>query len=404
MSKATTARSYAANINTHYTQNKSNMVSLKDRWAQTLASLPADVRNSINSRLSAAITRFQRRYPGITSFNDPSFRICKAIPIPMSLFCLDTTIQRILDINHVLNIVENFVAYQVMPVQVYQANPKDLSEAFDPSLTYWASWDGQHTVMALWIIATQIFKEDLDKVMVPVVEYDMRNRLECRTTFIANNSVENKKILDAFDLTSQMIHAVKLDGVKDPSWVAVSEKQDILADYELFFTDKKFHNQHQPGALTRVKDVFNTNKEVLENVCIYIDQILTYNPRAINTKEFPIIEAFFSMARSGGVDYTEEEIRSLADLCWQLFDGDFDEKGPYWAQVGEAYTNWHNQYYQNWDYDTRPGIRLNKDVPQGLTFFWWQLRNSWKDQNNDPMRLPRLNIGTSFKPDEKDLF
>ena len=405
ISKASTPRNYADGINKSYEQNKSNIVTLKERWYQSLASLPVDVRNDITSRLNAAIKLFQRRYPTTTSFSDPNFRLCKAIPALMSRLCLDTTIQRALDINHVLSILENFAVYQVMPVQVYLADRADLRDSFDPRHEHWASWDGQHTAIALWIIATMIFKEDPDHIMIPVVEYDMRNAIERRTTFINNNSGINKKTLSHYDLTSQMVFGVKLNGANDPTWVDVANKQDVLATYELFFTDSKRYDDHQPGAFTRVKEVmWNTHIDTLEDVCVYMDQMLTYQSRAVNTKEFPIIENFFKMARAGGVDYTEEEIRSLADVCWTLFKGNFDEAGAYWAQVGEAYTNWHTDHYQNWDEDERPGIRLNKDVPQGLAFFWFQLKHSWKDQLGNQMKLPRLNISTQFRPDAKDLF
>lgn len=404
INKATVSRKHAASVNARYEENKANMVTIKDRWNQTLASEPIEAKNTHLARLANALKRFEKRFPKIKSFKDPNFRICKAIPIPMSWLCLDTTIQRALSIDHVLDILEDFVSYQVMPVQVYLANPEDLSDAFDPSHSHWASWDGQHTAVALWIIATMIFKEDPDSVMIPSVEYDMRNRAECRTTFIANNSKENKKILSAYDLASQMVFGVKLDGIDDPEWTDTATKQDLLASYQLFFTDSTRYDHTQSGALTRVKDVFKTKYDVLENICIYSDQILTYGPRAIDTKEFPIIQHFFEMAKAGNVDYTEDEIRSLANLCKDLFDGNFDENGPYWAQVGEAYTNWHNDYYSNWDQSERPGCRLNKDVPQGLTFFWFQLKRSWKNEDGTPMRLPRLNITTSFKPDAKDLF
>jgi hypothetical protein len=405
ISKATTQRNYAMGINQGYLQTQSNIVTLKERWTQSLASLPTDVKNDINSRLNAVIKLFQRRHPTITSFSDPDFRMCKAIPVLMSWLCLDTTIQRVLNINHVLSILENFAVYQVMPIQVYRADPADLRDSFDPRHEHWASWDGQHTAIALWIIATMIFKEDPDNIMIPVVEYDMRNAIERRTTFINNNSGVNTLGLSHYDLTSQMVFGVKLNGANDPTGVDVANKQDVLATYELFFTDSKRYDDHQPGAFTRVKDVmWNTHIDTLENVCVYMDQMLTYQSRAVNTKEFPIIENFFKMARAGGIDYTEEEIRSLADVCWTLFKGDFDEAGAYWAQVGEAYTNWHVDHYANWDEDERPGIRLNKDVPQGLTFFWFQLKHSWKNLDGNQMKLPRLNISTQFRPNTKDLF
>ena len=404
MTKATTPRIYADAVNQRYKVNKSNMVTLKDRWNQSLASLPIDVRNSVNSRLNYVISRFQKLHPEYTSWFSPNWTICEAVPLPGSWLCLDTTIQRVLNIDHVLNIIENFLIYQVMPIQVYPLNPVDVPEHWDQSHTYYASWDGQHTAIALWIITDMIFKEDMDKVKFPTVRYNMPNRGDGRMTFIANNGPLNKLGMDGYDLTSQMVYAVKLDGVELPEWKDVAEKQDLFDAYQLFFTDSKFGDHTQPGAFTRVKDVFKTPKDVLKDICIYVDQILTYQPRAVNTKEFPILQKFFTMARSSGIEYTEEEIRSLAELNWQLFRGDFDESGAFWSQVGVAYTNWHNDYHANWDENEKPNIRLNKDVPQGATFFWFQLKYRWQDAAGNPMRMPRLSIDTRFRPAVEDLF
>jgi len=187
-SSPVTSRQYARDINSRFNNTASNYVNAKDRWNQILNQYPVKEKNSFNSRLNMAIKSFMRKYPGITSFQDPKFRLCKAIPKKLSAMLIDTTIQRHLDVNWVITILENFVVYQAMPLQVYRVQGSELGPEFDPNVEYWASWEGQHTLMAFWIIATMIFGEDPDSVEVPTVEYDMRNRLECRLNFIANNS------------------------------------------------------------------------------------------------------------------------------------------------------------------------------------------------------------------------
>jgi len=132
--------------------------------------------------------------------------------------------------------------------------------------------------------------------------------------------------------------------------------------------------------------------------------VLNRTPRAVDTKELPIIMGFLKMAAQSNINYSDDEIRSLADLCMNLFDANFHEDGPFWAQVERAYRNWHVVYHADMDESLRPGIRLNKDWNQGGTFMWHQLKKAWKTTSGDAMPMPQLNIQTSFRPNNKDLW
>ena len=399
-------RHHARNVNARYNSNAANIVSPKERFNQVLASLPAIEKHNATSKLNSAIRQFQAKYPKIKTFNDPAFRICRAIPLKMSLATIDTTIQRYLDIDWVIKIIANFTSYQAMPIQMYQVAAEDVPRTWDNRNTYWAAWDGQHTLIAFWIIATMIFGQNEDDVLIPIVEYDMHNRLESRITFMTGNSKDGKKVMEPIDLAMQKTYAVKLDGVTHPEWVHVAEKHDVLAANDLFLTASKFHDTDQPGAISRAGDIVDEkySVDVVRQFAVYADYVLNHQPRPINTKELPIIMGFLRMASQSGCDYSDDEVRSLGDLCMQMFDADFDESGPFWAKVNQAYTNWHINYYADMDESMRPGIRLNKDWNQGGTFMWHQLKKSWKDNQGNPMRMPQLNIQTSFYPNKQDLW
>jgi hypothetical protein len=172
-------------------------------------------------------------------------------------------------------------------------------------------------------------------------------------------------------------------------------------------TDKKFGDADQIGAISRVQDIVDRKltPEVVRQFCVYARTVLDITPRAINTKEAPIILGFLKMAASDDVNYSDEEIRSLAMLCYDLFYADFDEGGDYWAKLETAYVNWWEQFYENVDESVRPERpRMNKDWTQGGTFFWHLLKKNWKNEAGLPMRMPRLNIQTPFIPAKKDLF
>lgn len=399
-------RQHARDVNARYQNNTANILSPDQRFNQVLAALPILEKHNTTSKLSHAIREFERRYPTIKTFNDPDFRICRAIPVPLSYTCIDTTIQRYLDIDWVTKILENFTSYQAMPIQMYRVDVKDLPEGWPPEEEYWAAWDGQHTLIAFWIIAVMIFKQDPKDVMVPMVEYDMKSRLECRVTFMKGNSKEGKKVMEPIDLAMQKIYACKLDSVQDPDWKVVEHKHDALAEHDLFMTASKFHDHHEPGAIARPGDIVDEkfSVETVRKFAVYADHVLDHNPRAIDTKELPIIMGFLKMSSALDRPYTDDEIRSLADFCIDLFDANFHEDGPFWARVEQAYRNWHTNYYSWLDETLRPGIKINKDWAQGGTFMWHQLRKSWKDQDGNAMRMPQLNIQSPFYPNDKDLW
>ena len=399
-----TSRTHARAVNSKYQNGASIYLSLKDRWNKVLASMPLEQKNSVNTRLTLAIKAFEQRYPNVKTFNDPNFRLCRSIQRKISRILVDTTIQRQLKVNWVLDIIENFVVYQAMPIQVYHVPKDQVPGIYGPDDEFFASWDGQHTAIAFWIIATMIFGQDPDTVEIPVVEYDMQNRLECRMTFIRNNGKEGKSLLTPIDYITQQIYAVRLDGVTDDYWRAVEEKQQHLEAVDLFLTDSKFFDDNEPGAIARPGDIAKTDYtvEVIRQFAVYANTVLAAHPRPINTKELPVILGFLKM--SSNMEYTDSEIESLAHLCVSLFGAEFKEDGVFWDRVGSAYTKWHTRYYEDMDESLRPGVKLNKDWPQGGTFFWHQLMKSWKDTNGQPMRLPRLNISTSFNPAKKDLF
>ena len=111
------------------------------------------------------------------------------------------------------------------------------------------------------------------------------------------------------------------------------------------------------------------------------------------------------MAETSNINYTDDEIVSLALLCDQMFDANFDEAGPFWAQLEIAYVNWWEGHYANVDVSMRPERpRMNKDWTQGGTFFWHLLKKNWKDDAGLSMTLPKLNIQTQFFPAHQDMF
>ena len=132
---------YCDAVNSRYQQNASFYQNLKDRLNATLSALPASAKRYKLYMLSEAIKEFQRRYPSITKFKQ--LRLCKAEKVKLSQIIIDDTMQRKLDIDWVIKILSNFNEFQIMPIQVYKVTGTEV---------LFASWDGQHTAIVLYII------------------------------------------------------------------------------------------------------------------------------------------------------------------------------------------------------------------------------------------------------------
>jgi hypothetical protein len=403
--------SYADQVNAKYKNGADHFVDLKQRFNETLALYNPTTQATIRASLKRAIAEFQKRYGNVRSFQDPRFRLCQAQKARLANILIDTTMQRQLDISWVIRIIENFRAWQAMPVQVYRAAPAG-DTLWDGQLAHlgddlYASWDGQHTAMAFYVIAVMIMGLDPAEVDIPVVIYEVNTKAEIRQNFIEGNTEAGKKLLDPIDVFQQMIYGVRVDGATDPLWIEVEKKQQYLEQSGLFLTDDKFKDTDQIGAISRPKDVMDrkTSPELIRQFGVYARHVLDLSPRAINTKEFPIIVGFLKMASSEGITYSDDELRGLAQLCWDLFGADFDADGAFWARMEQAYVNWWEDFYANIDESVRPERpRLNKDWTQGGTFFWHQLKKSWRDEAGMPVPMPRLNIQTPFIPTRVDLF
>lgn len=398
--------SYASRVNAKYANTASHFQNLKDRWNSTLSLYLANTQATIRSTLQRNINQWIKAHPNVKTFKD--MPLCRAQTCRLSDILIDATMQRQLNISWVLEIISNWRSWQAMPVQVYT-----VGAGASPELSYlgnnnlYASWDGQHTAMAFYVIAVFILGLDPDEVEIPVVIYDVKTKAEIRNNFIESNSEGGKKLLDKIDIFQQMVYGVRVDSATYPEWLEVEKKQQYLEAADLFLTDKKFGDSDNVGAISRVQDVVDrkVSPEIIRQFCVYARTVLDITPRAINTKEAPIILGFLKMASGDDVQYSDDELRSLALLCDSMFGADFDEAGPFWDKLETAYLNWWDNFYANVHVSMRPAQpRMNKDWTQGGTFFWHLLRKNWKDDAGLPMTMPKLNIQTPFVPSRQDLF
>jgi len=397
---ATANATYAAQRNARYSNTSSNLVDLVKRYNDTVNALPVQARRNHQSALAKALKQFRSNHPGLKDLADRAkFRVCKSIAGKLKDIEIDTTMQREPNLKWIITIIANFRAYQAQPIQVY-----DLPNG------KFGAWDGQHTSLAFYLIGTQGLGLKFEDIEVPINIYDIQSRGELRSNFINNNTTvgknAGKKPLDIIDIWTQMIYGVEVDSVTELAWVEAHAKWKHIADAGMFLTADKFNDCDQVGAISRLNEIADerTSVETVRQFAVYGKYIVDSQQRAINTKEIPIIIELLNLCAQQDITWSDTDIEDLAQHCIDLFDANFDAKGPYWDQVHQANLNAYNKANKGIPTHLWPEApRNSKNVPQGIAFFWHQLMTSWVPTKGKGFKFPKQPF-SMYTPDAKDLF
>lgn len=382
---ASTPQSHASKINALYSSSASNIVTLEQRYKQTLASMGPNVQAMIVQMITQSINEFVRNNPHIKKWVD--LKLAQAKDAALSDINIDTTMQRLLDLHWVAILLARFKSTMVVPIQIYLDESGKI-----------CAWDGQHTAIMLWIICTQILKMDPKDVEIPVNIYSSSKKAEIRENFIELNGGAGKKMLDLIDIFQQQIFGVRIDGSKNPKWVETEKKQQILEKWDLFVTHDKFNNAHLPGAITRLQEINKYDTVVVDWLCNYLSTVMG-TTRPADEKEVVMMAYFFGRCRYEKISVDDAYIKSVAATTTMLWNADFSYNGPFWDKVGDAYLNWHDDQKQRGFIDPNIDPRLSKEPLHGMPFFIAQLAKSIPG-----IRLPHHNSNSQFTPDPADLF
>jgi hypothetical protein len=289
---ATATQTYAAQRNARFTNSASNLVDLVQRLNDTIAAMPRQAQRNWQAKLAKALATFRKNHPGLKSINDRSkFRLCKSLMGKLRDLRIDTTMQREPNLQWILTIIENFRAYQAQPIQVYATSDGG-----------WGGWDGQHTSLALYLIATQGLGEKFEDVEVPINIYDIVSRGEIRGNFINNNTTvgknAGKKPLDIIDIIMQMIYGVEVDGVTEQEWVDAHAKWQAIAAAGMFMTADKFNDTDQIGAISRLNEIDASSVDVVKKFAVYGKYIVDLQQRPLTLRKFLSSWSFLTCANS----------------------------------------------------------------------------------------------------------
>lgn len=374
--------SYATRVNKEYETSESNFVTLQQRLNEALDKAPF-----FAAQLDQIVTRFKRIHTQWEKFGD--LQLCQAQMTPLDKILIDASMQRQPNMRHVLEIIQNFRETMVMAIQVYVNEDGN-----------YVAWDGQHTALALYILATKVFGNRLGACQVPIVVYCTSQKLEIRRNFILLNG-DAKQPLDFIDTYKQMVYGVKVDGATDQEWVDTAQKNDYFRDADLFATNSKFGDDDEAGAFTLLADTtmsksLKTRKhpEVTRMFCDYWTRLNAKRP--VEAKEARQLFEFFNLCYEQGITVDDNYISEFVEFT-QTFEADFSPNGMFWAKVKDAYESWYAKAnpdsYRDW------GVRgFTTEMRTGLPFLIAQMR---KDTN---LQAPDYTPNNGFTVAKEDLW
>jgi len=380
-----TAITHAQIINERYLKSASHFVTLQERLTDALKSSPVFV-----NQLTAMVDEYKRRHAEWLKFAD--LNLCRAIMVAMEKIRIDATMQRSLNLRHVLNILQHFRSTMIMAIQVYED---------EDSPGNYIAWDGQHTAIALYIILTKVFGEQTAKTLIPVVVYNVKHKLEIRRNFILLNG-DAKEELDFIDKYIQMVFGVKIDKADDPEWIDTALKNDYLAKAGLFATHSKFGDDDKPGAFTLLADTLmskslKTRKhpEVTRMFAQYWSFL--NHQRTVEPKEARQLYEYFNLCYEQSINVDDKYLLELVAFTKTNFGADFGPNGPFWDKVKLSYEEWYKK--ANPESYQESGLRgFTSEMRTGIPFLIAQLKKSTK------LDTPRYSANNGFTVAKKDLW
>jgi hypothetical protein len=383
-----TELSYATRVNKEYESSESNFVTLQQRLNEALDKAP-----HFKVQLDQAVDEFKRRNPKWGKFAD--INLCKGLETSLNCILIDASMQRQPNIRHIINIINNFRETMVMSLQVYQNSDGK-----------YVAWDGQHTAIALYIIAALVYGERLAKCIVPIVVYSTSQKLEIRRNFILLNG-DAKEPLDFIDTYKQMVFGVKVDGADDPEWLDAAQKNDYLAAADLFATNTKFGDEDEAGALTLLADTLMSktaktrkNPEVTRMFCDYWARLNANRP--VDAKEARQLFEYFNLCYEQGIKVDGKYLSEFVTFTKEFFEADFSPNGMFWSKVQNAYNNWYRSKNETSDDLNDQGeviVRgFTTEMRTGIPFLIAQLKKSTK------LATPKYVPNNGFAVAEKDLW
>ncbi len=365
--------SYATTINSQFDKSKSQYVDIHTRIAESIK-----MNYFAKDNIKLAIDTFKKLNVGVTWAD---FNLPKAQKATLAQILIDITLQRLPDVEHYCRIITQFDALRVMPICVYQE--EDMPGSY-------IAFEGQHTSIALYLIALMALGIKAEECDIPIVIYNTSEKAKIRKNFIGW-STDDRKGLDPVDIYHQMIYGVRTDNTTtNDTWNLAEKKQQALEQYGIFATDSKFNNEHKPGAMSRLTELLDDKNyplEVTEHFAKYFNYVCD-SSRAVQPKESWIMYTFFKTCINVGITVDDVYIKNVAASVRAAFGNHPQNFIKIQDAAKESYQRWY-RYTRSGSDGSLLGIRYPERY-MVMTFFFEQIRKNIKGVSNVPTYNPPL--------------
>lgn len=386
-SETNTIKSFPEIFNQRFAVANNKSVTPEQRWQMVRESLSPVEQQILDRGIQAAVEEFRMNHPKIKSWKQLEKLIPQAKSIRMNKARIVISLQRDTKPDWIKDILNGFIPYMLDCIKVYQ--PKGTN--------VYVVYDGQHTLIVLWLILTEVFGEEVtDDIMIPVMINRSQNPAEVRDNFVRHNSMEAKLVLSDADLMGQMVQGVRFDGSDNPKWIEAELKQRHLERFNFCVVDPKSFDSNKPRTISRLTEIKRMNPVAVGWLLEYLSLSTPLNGHVVE-KEVVMMGKFFEccyMERSR-IRVNSRYIQNLYNTCNRLFKNDFRPGGEFWEKAEQAYLNWHAIKI---GIHTGITAKFSSEPVHGYPFLIAQLRKSFQNET------PTTGMSSAFYPEQEDLF
>lgn len=309
--------------------SQNNIISLENHAIDFQQSIQAKV--SLPTVIEEAKERILLQWPKLTSDLFLTAHMHK-----LGAIYNDISMQREFSPAWVLSILQKWDPSFVRPIDLYMDTDKD------GNLVY-CSYNGQHTALSLYCIATLVYGVDPMDVDIPVTIHPSRDLGLIRNVFISMGTDEGSKRLTDYDIWQQRVRAVRANNSTVEKDLNSEKIQTLLEKYKLAAVAPKSTLKNTAGVISRPQEFvlygINQNRhDVLENV-FRMHNVNCINKPVID-KELLCLGNFFSKYTANkGRKITDEYITDLADICETVFGSDWALDGEFGKATRTAFKN-----------------------------------------------------------------
>jgi hypothetical protein len=305
----------------------STVCSIAERYEDVLALSRTNAR--MRSRIEQALVAFEFNNEDLLTWEEFSATLPSSCLLTFEQIWVDKTLQRIPDLEAIERYIGKFKGFKVQPIRVY----------YNEEVGKYVCWDGQHTVIMLWLIVMYALRVNPAKLEIPVV-INKSNRVDEMREALMSENGDGRTLFDEVDMFEQFVFAVRHDESKKPAHLVAEQKQQYLEDAGMFLANPRRHEDDQPGALTRTQEILDMRYDHV--VTKYFTQwckALNDANRPFGGTEVDLMYYFWNRCHTTDFNVDLRYINKVARVCQKVQDGDFNGN-VFWERVKVSYETW----------------------------------------------------------------